>query len=341
MMQYLKNKKIWISLLFLVGLFIVSLFFNGHGKIVSPIAKDGSLIGGAPYSPKQKPPLGTDTIGYPMVYLLLKGAKFTIGIAVIAALIRLVFGAVLGVGLTLCPKWVQSGLTRLLSPVNYFPLSLLGYILLAGVVFSTPINASMGDALHRGYIELLSISFIGLPTLLIYFKDITNQLLNEEHIVASRVLGAGPFAILRRHVWVGIKGRVMIQFVEQIIQVLILLVHLGIFGMLLGGTILIPDPLDSSAPPLVTSRMSEWSGMVGLGYGNLLLFPWLCIEPLIGFTLVIFSFNLLRMGLNEAQNRFTLTEKKPSRNKLAPSPVKTEIYPDDFLLVPRPIKEVG
>jgi peptide/nickel transport system permease protein len=340
MMRYIKNIKIVISLLFLVGLVITSLFFNDNGKMISVLTKNGSLMGKAPFSPMQVPPLGTDPLGFQMFNLLLVGAKYTVLIAVLTSFFRVVIGAVLGMGLTLFPKWVQYSVSRLFSPVNYFPLSLLGVILLAGVIFNNSPRGDLRDAFYRAFIELITISLLNLPTLVLYFKDITNQLLSEEHIMASRVIGAGPFAIIRRHIWVGIKGRLMIQFVEQIIQVLLLLVHLGLFDMLLGGSTLIPDPMDPSSI-LAISRLNEWSGMIGSGYRSFLLAPWLCTDPLIGFTLVIFAFNLLRIGLNEVQNGFEVIQKKPTKNEETVSPVQLEIDTEAFLPMSRIEKEVG
>jgi peptide/nickel transport system permease protein len=334
MMLYTKNKKIVISLLFLTVLVIVSLFFNDNGKMISVLNKNGSLIGKAPFSPTQVPPLGTDPLGFQMINLLLIGAKYTVLIAVLTSFFRLAIGAVMGIGLTLCPKWVQNSFSRLFSPVNYFPLSLLGIILLAGLIFNVPTHQDLIDALYRAFMAILIISLLGLPTLIIYFKDLTNQLLSEEHIVASRVIGAGPFYILRRHIWVGIKGSMIIQFVEQIIQVLFLLVQLGLFSMLLGGVIVIPDPMDPSNFNVIT-RLNEWAGMIGLGYGSFLLDPWLCIDPLIGFTLVIMAFNLLRMGLNEVQNQFKVIDKKIIKKE------QSEIKDNDFLPISQGKKEVG
>jgi peptide/nickel transport system permease protein len=344
-MQVFRNKKILVSLCFLAGLLVISLFFDGTGRqVVTLTGKNGLLLGSAPFSPSQVPPFGTDQLGFPILYLLLKGAKFTIGIAVISALIRLGFSVVIGVGLTLFPKWVQNGITRLVSPFYYLPVSLLTYILLVSVLFSSQslqptFTATMSQ---RMIFELLLLSFIGVPTLLIYFKDITGQLLLEEHIIASRVLGADPLTILRRHIWLGIRTRVVIQFVEQVIQVLILLVHLGMFRLLFGGTVIFLSPFNQK-PPIYSSISSEWSGLIGSGYHELTLYPWLALDPLIAFAILIFAFSLLREGLKEIQDRYASSSKgkEVTRERFTAIKNNPEIHPDDFQPMPVSIKEVG
>ena len=344
-MSVFRNKKIWISLIFIVGLLIISLFFEGNGRqITTQTGGNGALLGSAPFSPAQVPPFGTDQLGFNLLDLMLKGAKYTIGIAVIAALIRLVFSVVIGVGLTLFPKWVQNGVARLVSPFYYLPVSLLTYILLVSVLFSNQsLQPSFTDTIRQRIIfELLLLSFVGVPTLLVYFKDITSQLLLEEHIVAARVLGASPFSILRRHIWLGIKSRVIVQFVEQVIQVLILLVHLGMFRLLFGGTIIFTYPYNQK-PPIYFSISSEWSGMIGSGYHELTLYPWLAIDPLVAFAILIFAFSLLREGLKETQGRLMATKNKQkrSRKKLIFEEKDVPIQSEDFQPSLRPIKEVG
>lgn len=304
-MRLLKNKKTLISLFLLGVLVLVSLgsvwLLDPHiTPHLSLKGQGGQLVGSAPFSPRQVKPFGTDQLGYPLYFVLIKGAKYTIGIALIVSFLRLVVGLLVGASLTLTPRWFQRGCSQLLTPFSYFPVSLLTYILLVSVLFRPAGTEKVfsNSLWQRMVFELVLLTLVGVPTLTIYFRDVTLQFLKEDHISASRVLGARSTRILRKHVWSGIRGRVAVQFVEQIIQVLILLVHLGMFHLFFGGTNTITFPFNQK-PPLYQSISSEWSGLIGNGYHSLTLYPWLAIVPLIAFSLLIYFFSLLREGLKE------------------------------------------
>lgn len=306
-MQIFKNKKILFSLILIVLLVLISVFYTMYFqkdlKPIPPKTDAYGILEGPPFTSKQVPPFGTDELGYPILYLLIKGAKYTVGIAILVAFLRLVMGLIIGVGLTLFPKWVQKGVEQILSPFHYLPVSLLSYLVLVTILLSTTtLQPDFMGAAHqheRIIFEFLFLSIVGVPPLLIYFKDTTLQFLKEDHITAARVLGASKWTILRKHIWLGIKGRVAVQYVEQILQTLTLMIHLGFFKLLFGGSVVHFFPFDQK-PPIYQSLTSEWSGLIGNGYANIELHPSLTIIPLVAFAVLIYLFSLLREGLKES-----------------------------------------
>jgi peptide/nickel transport system permease protein len=203
---FLRNKKIVISSVLLICLMVISLLsvwlIEPHVKpILSIKDKNGVPIASMPLSPKYVKPFGTDQLGFPLLFLLIKGAKFTIGIAIIVSFLRLIFGLLFGVGVTLLPKWLRDGLTQMLTPFNYLPVSLFSYILLVNVLLGTSGYRTLSghmdmNMVHGMVFELFLLTLVGIPTLLIYFKEVTEQYLKEDHIAAARVLGAGKYRIL-------------------------------------------------------------------------------------------------------------------------------------------------
>ncbi|PGS51212.1 hypothetical protein [Bacillus sp. AFS041924] len=85
------------------------------------------------------------------------------------------------------------------------------------------------------------------------------------------------------------------MFVQQIIQVLLLLVHLGVFKLIVGGSLIV----NTGEREVTVSLSNEWSGLIGLSYAELMLDKWIVIGPCIGFVLTIIAFTLIKKEIEK------------------------------------------
>ncbi|MDY0404461.1 ABC transporter permease subunit [Virgibacillus sp. 179-BFC.A HS] len=119
---------------------------------------------------------------------------------------------------------------------------------------------------QKAVFELIILTIVAIPTTSLLIGNQINQVYKEEFISSAKTLGGSRFFILKKHVLPHMKPRILIQFTQEIVQVLILLIHLGFFRILFGGTSELGyDP----SQKVYISLSSEWSGMVGEGFGHL------------------------------------------------------------------------
>lgn len=309
MKALLRHRLFLIGFLFVTILFVASVVYSviSHGKVPGEFflynAK-GEIIGRAPFSPLQVPPLGTNRSGKEMVYKLLVGAKFTIGVAIVVAAFRIVFSFIIGLFYGNFFMRFSKYAAALVNSYYYVPISLLCYLVLSDVVIIHPYNPIHYTFKQAVVFELIILVVVALPTTSLLIANQMNQVLKKEFIDGAKVLGGGRLYILRRHVLPHLWPKILIQFFEQIIQTLVLIVHLGVFKVLFGGS------KPAFGHDKFVSLSGEWSGMIGNNVWTLLIYPWLSLETLVAFALLILSFNYMERGLKEV-----LLDGKPRSNK--------------------------
>lgn len=83
--------------------------------------------------------LGTDYLGRDMASRILAGARYTVGIALVAALLAVTAGVVLGMVAAVAGGWFDTILSRLLDAFNGIPSLLFGLVVIAAVGSSIPV----------------------------------------------------------------------------------------------------------------------------------------------------------------------------------------------------------
>ncbi len=98
--------------------------------------------------------------------------------------------------------------------------------------------------------------------------------------------------------WILIKPKVAIFFIQELIQVLFLLIHLGVLGIFIGGG----KDVQMDESPIsmkIFSLSNEWAGLIGNDYREFLLNPWITLVPLVAFSTLILALKLILSGLQE------------------------------------------
>ncbi|HLR02602.1 MAG TPA: ABC transporter permease subunit [Virgibacillus sp.] len=286
----------FLFLLFLASV-IHAIFFNGVVPETPYLYEDGVIAKKAPFSPLEVPPLGTEQTGKQLIFMLLQGAKFTIGIAVVVAAFRMLFSSIIGLCfadfLSKFNKWI----TGLVNGFYYIPIALICFVLLNDIlVIHGYADESPYTFFQRSVFEFAVLTVVALPTTSLLIGNQIRQVYNQEFITAARLLGGRRWHVLKRHVLPHMWPRLIIQFVQEIVQVLVLLIHLGFFRLLFGGTLKIESGSDT-IPDIFISLSSEWSGLIGNAFRSLENYPWLFLSPIIAFMLTILAFNLIVKGM--------------------------------------------
>ncbi|MDN7240669.1 ABC transporter permease subunit [Planococcus sp. N028] len=172
--------------------------------------------------------------------------------------------------------------------INYFPTTLLAFLLLN---WATRQGVFMQDAVPSFgvqvllYIAVLSLIFIPLNSVLV--ANEVELIYRKEFIECSRTLGAGTWRIISKHIRPFLIPQLFVIFIRDFIQTLILMSHLGILGIFIGGTVFKKNLFSSST---ASSRSGEWAGTLGMWWDYLWTsYPWMAFIPIIFLTLLILA----------------------------------------------------
>lgn len=324
------------SFVFLMLLVLASIvhgmFFNGViPQIHLLYDKGGDLIGRPPHSPFEVPPLGTGPTGRSVFFMLLQGAKYTIGIAVIVAALRVAVSFILGLFYGNYLMRFSKYAAGLVNSFYYMPISLLCYVLLHDVIMTDSFQELNPDFTFtdRMIFEFIILTIVALPTTSLLIGNQIDQIYKQEFITGVKTLGGSRLHILRKHILPYLWPRMLIQFVEQVVLVLILLVHLGFFHLLFGGTMQVQG-IDQM---LYISMSSEWSGMIGDGLDHMTTWWWYAFSPLVAFALVILAFNYIERAMEDVFIYERQFHKRKKREDMKDTAMKGKITRHDFAFI--------
>ncbi|WP_099158218.1 ABC transporter permease [Virgibacillus ndiopensis] len=237
-----------------------------------------------PTPPSSEHIFGTDQYGYDILTLLLYGAKYTLLVGLLVALV-IVIGGLLGLinGIRSKNEKVGSSFGLLGS----IPAFIIIYFVMVGIVVNS--SLTMIDLI---ILQSVLMTIVGIPGVYAAVFSKTKELKKNLYITASHSLGARSFRIAWKHLLPHLKGTLMVMFVKEIILVLSLIGQLGIFNIFLGGTI-----LRLGGEGVYLSVTHDWAGLIGQWRSFVYDYQWVLLYPLLAFVLVIFSFYILSRGI--------------------------------------------
>ncbi|GGQ61122.1 ABC transporter permease [Couchioplanes azureus] len=127
------------------------------------------------------------------------GARVSLGVAVSALLLQLLFGVGVGVAAGLGGRWADAALSRLADLVLAFPSLVLAIALLAIVPQSWP----------RPALLAVVIAVLGWGGMARITRGETLSLKTRDYVAAARVSGAGPLRVARREILPGLAAPVL------------------------------------------------------------------------------------------------------------------------------------
>lgn len=263
-----------------------------------------------PIAPNSEFWFGTDHRGYDVLSLLLNGAKYTLGFALLATILRFVIALPLG---------LYSGATRrgrgVLATLHLVTSSVPALLFLFPTMYG--LN-SMLPPESTGKILFALVVGIGVFQVANQFAERADFYSGKLYIEASRTMGASTSRIVFRHFVPHLRPEILFAFLSEFVQVLFLLGQLAVVRIFLGGGELF---VIDDGPPLVQITLTtsgEWGGMISYGISSLRSYPWILAFSGLVFTLSVLIVSFFAKQVQKRLDTPYLYVDKPWwRDKLA------------------------
>ncbi|MBH0162861.1 MULTISPECIES: hypothetical protein [Fictibacillus] len=297
--RLLKQPQFLIGFLFIVSLILLSFIYPSLMDVQkeSKFLYDENevIVGVAPFSPKDMPPFGTDMNGKHLLYLVLEGAKYTILITLVIAFLRIFFALFFSL---FHRKSKSTFFDDIVQATLYIPTAILAYMFMVPLFVKDATEPMSMMTLI--IVQCLILVGIGVPPLVSTFSEEIRSILAKDYIVSTFSLGSKKPYVYYKHVLPELSSKLLLLFAQQAIQTLILLAHLGVLAVFIGGskTVMMGDIFNLT--PATISLSGEWAGIIGQSYQKLLTAPWIILVPLSFFAFTIFSINLMIQGIQNS-----------------------------------------
>jgi oligopeptide transport system permease protein len=212
---------------------------------------------------------GTDDLGRDVFTRVWEGARISLTIGVIAALIDFFIGVFWG-GFSGYKGGRTDELMMRIADILYGVPYLLLVILLM-VVLGSSVSTMILAMTITGWINMSRI-----------VRGQVLSLKNQEYVLASRTLGAGLIRIMGRHLIPNTMGPILVTMTLTVPSAIFTEAFLSYLG--LGLT-----------PPV-----ASWGTMASEGLPALKYYPWRLFFPATFISLTIFAFNVIGDGLRDA-----------------------------------------
>lgn len=234
---------------------------------------------------------GTDSYGRDLMSRTMYGARVSITVGIIAALIVLILGSVYGAISGMAGGAVDFVMMRIVELIYSIPEMLV--VLLLQVVLTDPLRnwinesntvfAKAAGALGSGVISIfITFALLYWVTMARIIRGQVLQIKKQEYVTAATALGASSVRIIRRHLLPNCVGPLVITTCLQIPSAIFLESFLSFLGV------------GVSAP------MASLGSLCSDALASVSLYPYRLIIPTIILTVIVLSLNLIGDGLRDA-----------------------------------------
>jgi peptide/nickel transport system permease protein len=303
------------SLFFLIGLVCFSFYYTYvlKNQIQEPPTflydEKGNITKTFPFPPSWQFPFGINRLGHNLFWLVVGGAKYTILIGLSVSLLRVALGVGIGIIYGMYLQKIRIVFTTIERAFRFVPAIFLAMMFINFNFFGQSLKGS-------SYIisVVIVLTVLALPSLVSVIGKEVVHFNKESYITSSKAMGATNFWIIRKHVLPFLRSRMLLMIIQQMISVLLLLVHLGVFRIFVGGTIVIHVTEERI---LKFPASSEWSALIGVSYQELMLDPWVVFGPSVAFILTLLACYIMKRVI-EGSDEFKIPklESKKEINSL-------------------------
>ena len=213
-------------------------------------------------------PLGTDDKGRDMLAMLVSGARISLQVGLLATIIAIMIGAVLGVFSAYLGGWVDNALMRFTDVMMTFPF----FLLLVFIVFI------FGPSLA---FIILAIGLTGWTGTARLVRSEALSLRTRDFILASKSLGASDSHTVFHHLIPNVLSSIIVITTLSIPSVILAESALSFIGL--------GDP-----------TVASWGVILNAGQRSLETAWWMSVEPGVILFLTVLAFNFLGDGIRDA-----------------------------------------
>lgn len=255
----------------MLGAILLTIFVLGSflGPLLSPYDQYEIDLGQMVLSPSLAHPLGTDDLGRDELTRVLAGGRISISLGLMATVIAVVMGGVLGSVAGYYGGKVDNLLMRFTDLMICFPQLFL--MMLFSALFGKnlmSIAVVIGTLSWMNVARLVRASFLSIK--------------EEEFILAAQSIGANSRAIIARHIFPNAMGPIIVAATIGVAHAIITESALSYLGL---G---------------VQLPVASWGSMLRLAQNQLTTAWWLPLFPGMMIVLTVLSMNFVGDGLRDA-----------------------------------------
>jgi len=212
--------------------------------------------------------LGTDHLGRDVLSRIMVGAQVSISVGLIAVVLGLGAGVMLGAWAAARGGWVDEALSRVSDLIFAFPAVLIA-ILITSVLGASAENA------------ILAIAIFNIPVFARVTRGAALSMWSRDFVRAATAMGQGPLGITLRHVLPNIASVLIVQATIQFAVAILAEAGLSYLGL-------------GAQPPV-----PSWGRMLRDAQTYIFQAPELAVWPGLAIALAVLGLNMLGDGLRD------------------------------------------
>ncbi len=253
-----RNKAFTVFLILAAALVAVAVF----APLIATYNPYEGVLSDAVQAPSAAHIFGTDKLGRDLFSRVIYGTRISLGSTLLLVAIVVSVGTFLGMAAGYFGGILDAVIMRISDMMISFPGLVLA-IAVAGILGATTKNA------------VLAIAVVSWPKYARLSRSLVLRLKDQDFIAAARIIGTGPFAILRRYILPNALPTILVTGATDIGAMMLELAALSFLGF-------------SAQPP-----SAEWGLLLNEGRAYLTSAPWLMIFPGLAIFITVTIFNLL------------------------------------------------
>ena len=256
-----------------VGLFIlvVAALMVCGGAHIAPYDPESISILARYKAPSAEHWFGTDQLGRDIFSRVMVGARATIVLSLLATLMSMVTGAVIGTASAYLGGKTDEAIMRTMDAVMSIP-SLLFALLIVSTLGQSSFNA------------VLAITIAFVPGMVRIARSVSLAARQQDYVSAAIARGEATHYIILREMLPNIVAPIIVEATIRVAFAIMLFATLSFLGL-------------GAQPP-----EPEWGLMVSEARAYFFNAPWMMLIPGVAIALVAVGFNLLGDGLRDALN---------------------------------------
>ncbi len=253
-----RNRAFTVFLILAAALVAVAVF----APLIATYNPYEGVLSDAVQAPSIAHIFGTDRLGRDLFSRVIYGTRISLGSTLLLVVIVVSVGSFLGMAAGYFGGILDAVIMRISDMMISFPGIVLA-IAVAGILGATTKNA------------VLAIAVVSWPKYARLSRSLVLRLKEQDFIAAARIIGSGPFAILRRYILPNALPTILVTGATDIGAMMLELAALSFLGF--GAQ----------------SPSAEWGLLLNEGRAYLTSAPWLMIFPGIAIFITVTIFNLL------------------------------------------------
>ena len=212
--------------------------------------------------------LGTDQYGRDVLTRTLEGGRFALLVSLLATVVAVVAGTLVGAVSAYYGRWIDGGITRVLDAILAVP-AVLALLLIVSV---------FGNSL---WVLVLAVAVVYVPAVARVVRGATMPVLSSGFVTAARARGERSLPIIGREVLPNILDTILVEFAMRASWVVLLVSTLSFLGFGVNP----PTP--------------DWGLMIQENRAALTVAPAGTLAPIVALSVLVVGLNLAADGLGK------------------------------------------